>query len=212
MTKWRGCCGLVLVLAGMNLTALAAQTDDKTPPARQSAKAEANDDTDEAAEKAVLDFVKEHQPELAELLKFMKNKKSKDYKEAMRESRKVRDRLVGMKDRDPELYAVELAIWKNAAQIRLLAASVSAKSNKLGQEDRLRLEELVKRENDLNIKRLGVEKARLESRIGQLSTQLTRRQEQAESVINKSLKTWEARIERSGKTMGRPSQSVKTSP
>jgi len=150
-------------------------------------------------EKAVTQFVKEHQPELADLLDFLKSKKPKDYKEAMRESRKVRDRLLGIKDRDQELYEVELAIWKNSAQIRLLVASVSARSNKLSHEDRDRLAQLVKRENELSIQRLKLEKVRLESRLNQMSQQLERREEQADSLINKSMKTWETRIERAGK-------------
>lgn len=170
---------------------------ERDSQANQSAPKDAKEASEEA-DKAVLEFVKEHQPELADLLSFMKKKKSKDYNEAMRESRKVRDRLLGIKDRDPDLYAVELDIWKNAAKIRLLAASVSAKSNQLGSEDRAHLAELIKRENDLTIQRLNLEKARLEARLNQLSQQLNRRQEQSESVQAKSLKVWENRIERSG--------------
>lgn len=150
-------------------------------------------------EKAVTQFVKEHQPELADLLDFLKSKKPKDYNEAMRESRKVRERLLGIKDRDQELYEVELAIWKNSAQIRLLVASVSARSNKLSNEDRDRLSQLVTRENELSIQRLKLEKVRLESRLNQMSQQLERREEQADSLISKSMKNWETRIERAGK-------------
>ena len=197
MAKWL--CGWMLMLsaAGAVVTVRADQPGDRDSQANQSAKVDGQE-ASEDADKAVLEFIKEHQPELAELLSFMKKKKSKDYSEAMRESRKVRERLLGIKDRDPDMYGVELDIWKNAAQIRLLAAAVSAKSNKLNQDDRTRLEELIKRENELTIKRLSLEKARLESRLSQLSQQMARRQEQAESVQAKSLKVWETRIERSG--------------
>lgn len=193
----------LLALVGVVLTAQANQSADTSPPssaaqpARQDVKQDANGDLDADVELAVIQFVKEHQPELADLLGFLKKKKSKDYDTAMRESRKVRDRLMSIKARDSELYDVELAIWKNSAQIRLLAASVSAKSQKLSQPDHDRLKELIQRENELNIKRLSLEKARLESRLNQLSQQLTRRQEQAENVTAKSMKAWENRIEKS---------------
>lgn len=203
MVKWLSGCGLLLVMASAVCSAQSdpandkSEKSDKSSQASKSVKPEGSLTEDET-EKSVLEFVKEHQPELADLLNFLKKRKSKDYDIAMRESRKVRDRLLSIKARDSELYDVELAIWKNAAQIRLLAASASAKSRKLSQEDRARLEGLIKHENELNIQRLSLEKARLESRVNQLSQQLARRQEQSESVVSKSIKTWEARIERSG--------------
>lgn len=150
------------------------------------------------ADEVTLQFVREHQPELAKLLEFLKSKQSGDYRQAMNESAKVRQRLQTIKGRDAELYEVELAIWKNAAQLRLLAASLSVKAKKLGDQDRAKLEELIKRENELTIKRLQLEKARAESRLAQLSQQLTKRQEQSDNVVAKALKTWEHRIEKSG--------------
>lgn len=203
MAKWFCGLGCLLALAGLVLSAEARQTDDDANKStsklsvKQDSSSKPVSSTNLESEDSVLDFVKEHQPELADLLGFLKKKKSKDYDVAMRESRKVRDRLLSIKARDSELYDVELAIWKNSAQIRLLAAAVSAKSKKLDEQDHARLEELIKRENELNIKRLSLEKTRLESRLNQLSQQLTRRQEQSESVIAKSMKTWETRIERS---------------
>ncbi len=202
MNKWL--CGwlpavvsMFALLLGAGAALRADQPVVQSPSGKQ-AKSDLKEASDDETEKAVLAFVAEHQPQLAELLNFMKKKKSKDYNEAMRESHKVRDRLLSIKDRDPEMYSVELAIWKNAAEIRLLAASVSVKSNRLGPEERTRLEELIKRENELNIQRLNLEKARIESRLSQLNQQISRRQEQADAVIGKSLKTWENRIERSG--------------
>ncbi len=197
MTKW--ICLPVLAIGCVYALAMARAEDPASDAnrAKQVNRQDAKSELDEQAEKAVFEFVKEHQPEMADLLTFLKKKKSKDYHEAMRESRKVRERLMSIKDRDPEMYTVELAVWKNSAQIRLLAAAASAKG-KLGEEDRAKLEELIKHENELNIQRLTLEKARLESRLQQLSQQLSRREEQADSVVTKSLKVWEARIQRSG--------------
>ncbi|MCC6511920.1 MAG: hypothetical protein IT423_22675 [Pirellulaceae bacterium] len=147
-------------------------------------------------DKNVLDFVSQHQPELAELIVFLKKKQPADYRQAIRENLKVRDRLVQLEERDPELYAVELNIWKNAAQLRLWAASVSVKSKKLSDEDRAQLKRLVAKENELIVQRLTLDKQRAEARIAQLNQQLSKRQAQSESVVAKGVKTWENRIER----------------
>ncbi len=193
MMKWsHSWLAATIAVSGCVLWAPTAQAQSSV-----NSSADSSQTADVDNEKAVLEFVKEHQPELAELLRFLKSKKPKDYKEAMRESRKVRDRLLGIKDRDSELYDVELSLWKNSSQIRLLVASVSAKSNQLGKDERARLEELLKHENELSITRLKLEKARLESRVNQVTQQLERREEQAESILAKSLKSWEARLERS---------------
>ena len=200
---------LVFFPALLAMTALANQPGEQARSKTQPAASDSPSSENEDADATVLAFVKEHQPELADLISFLKKNKSRDYQEAMRESRKVRDRLVSIKDRDPDLYAVELDIWKNAAQIRLLAASASAKSNKLSRADHARLEELVKHENALTVKRLVIEKARLEARVNQLSQQLSRRQDQADSVVSKAMKTWETRIERSG---ARPKKKEQSTP
>jgi hypothetical protein len=187
--------------------------DSGDTAASQRRKDEARPMRSADADEATLEFVREHQPELAKLLEFLKSKQSDDYREAMAESAKVRQRLQSIKGRDAELYEVELAIWKNAAQLRLLAASLSVKSKKVSDADRARLKELITRENELTIKRLELDKARAESRLAQLSQQLTKRQEQTDNVIAKGLKTWEHRIEKSsGKLKSKTTDSSKQKP
>ena len=185
-------------------SASTADSSSKQSADAQEAEALANPSSDERADAAVLEFVKLHQPEMAELITFLKKKQPNDYKEAMRESRKVRDRLLAIKQRDSDLYEVELAIWNNSAQLRLWAASVSAKNKKLRDDDRSKLKELLMRENDLTVQKLTLEKARAEARLNQLDQQLSRRQEQADSSLSKSMKTWENRIERSSKQNREP--------
>ena len=150
------------------------------------------DDTDAAT----LDFVREHQPELAELLQYLKSKRGSDYADAIKDIRRVRERLENLRKRDRELHDVELALWKNSAQLRLWAASLSASNKRLTPADRSKLTHLVTRENELMTKRLTLEKARTEARLEQLNQQLGKRQEQGASMIAKGIKAWESRIER----------------
>ncbi len=186
-----------------------------TSESSQSAKAQepksasASDALNSEIEQATLEFVREHQPELAKLLEFLKDRKAKEYREAINESYKVRNRLRGIKDRDAELYEVELNLWKNAAQLRLLAASVAVRSKEksLSDDNRDQLRKLLERENELTIQRLKIEKNRAEARLTQVSQQLSKRQEQSESYINKGLKSWENRIEKS-----KPKSKPKSSP
>ena len=143
-----------------------------------------------------LAFVREHQPELADLLQFLKTKRGSDYDSAIKEIRRVRDRLENLKKRDAELHDVELALWQNSAQLRLWAASVSAASKKLSDADRKKLNFLVTRENELTSQRLKLEKARTEARLELLDQQLKKRQAQSQSMIARGIKVWEGRIER----------------
>ena len=163
--------------------------------ARRTVTAEFAGAEDEA-DAATLAFVREYQPELANLLQYLRSKRSSDYGDALKEIRRVRERLENLKKRDRELHDVELALWQNSAQLRLWAASVSASGKRLDVADRNKLAELVTRENELTTRRLTLEKARTEARLEQLNQQLNKRQAQSESLISRGIKTWESRIER----------------
>ncbi len=156
---------------------------------------EAKDAVDQREQKT-LEFVEKHQPELADLLDFLRAKRSGDYRQAIDEISRVRERLDGMEKRDRELYEIELALWQNSARLRLWAASVSASAKKMSEVDRKKLTDLVTRENDLMLKRLRLEKARAESRLEQIQQQLDKRAEQTDAMVAKGIKVWEGRIER----------------
>lgn len=172
-----------------------ARVDSPNARDRQSDTPSENGPMTAAADVATLEFVQMQEPELAKLLGFMKTKRNVDYRQAIEEIRRVRERLDTLQKRDQELYDVELAIWRNAAQLRLWAASISASSKKLSDSDRTKLTQLLTSENELTLKRLNIDKLRAEARLEQVRQQIARR-EQTESVIAKGVKTWEGRIER----------------
>ena len=165
---------------------------------RNNADRSASEDGSKAddVDAATLAFVREHQPELADLLQFLKTKRGSDYDSAIKEIRRVRDRLENLKKRDSELHDVELALWQNSAQLRLWAASVSAASKKLSDANRKKLNLLVTRENELTTQRLKLEKARTEARLELLDQQLKKRQDQSQNMIARGINAWEGRIER----------------
>lgn len=198
---WQSICKF-LVLVSFALGTVAAD-EPKSRPDTQSKKLSAvvpnspqPSDGDDEADASTLSFVRLHQPELANLLQYLKSKRSSDYRDALKEIRRVRERLENLKKKDQELHDVELALWQNSAQLRLWAASISVSSKRLSEADRSKLTQLVTRENELMTRRLTLEKARTEARLEQLNQQLSKRVDQSESIIAKGIKTWESRIER----------------
>lgn len=168
--------------------------------------AEVGQPTDSAADVATLEFVRTHQPDLAVLLDFLKSKRPDDYRGAVNEIQRVRERLENLKKRDAELHDIELALWQNSAQLNLLAAAVSAAGKKMSEADRSKLSDLVKRENELSIQRLKLEKTRHEARLEQLNQQISKRQDQADGIVSRGIKSWESRIARPDKIPAKKSK------
>jgi exonuclease VII large subunit len=73
-------------------------------------------------ETAALEFVKEHQPELARLLEYLRHKQPRQYQRAVRELARTADRLKMTRERDPQRYELELQAWQVRSRIDLLAA------------------------------------------------------------------------------------------
>ena len=73
-------------------------------------------------EAAALEFVKEHQPELARLLEYLRHKQPRQYQRAVRELARTADRLKMTRERDPRRYELELQAWQVRSRIDLLAA------------------------------------------------------------------------------------------
>lgn len=88
-------------------------------------------------EQAAMALVREHHPDLVELLKRLKATKEKDYRQAVRELYRDSQRLESFRQRDEERYSLELRAWQLASRIRLLTA-------KLSLEDRPELQEELK--------------------------------------------------------------------
>src|SRR5690606_37639476 len=116
---------LLLVLFG---SAPVVADSDKPATTRRIAQAKPGnkhaEDKPKGQEADVLEFVREHHPELADLLKQLKDSRPKEYQKAVRDLSRVRERLFAMRKTDDHRYDLELAIWKAQTRIQLLAAKL----------------------------------------------------------------------------------------
>ncbi len=118
-------------------------------------------------ETVALEFVAEHHPELSELLGQLKIAHPAQYQAALRDLLRAADRISTLKD--PALYELDLEDWKLDSRINLLAARIAMEPNL---EQQAELKSLLVRHNDVRLKRLELERSRLESRLEKLNTQI----------------------------------------
>jgi hypothetical protein len=136
------------------------------------------------AEANVLEFVREHHPELRELLSQLKASRPREYEKAVRDLSRVRDRLFAMSKTNDERYAVELANWKTETRIQLLAAKLHMGENaELLQQLRQALSEQV----DLRRQLLQFDRAAAEERLQRLDAQIQRLDQDRSQAIERQL-------------------------
>jgi len=168
------------VLGSILLLTSLAYGDDE-PPARKekpeavqkSAKAEAKPAKKKSAdaehEDAALLLVREHHPDLVELLKRLKGTKEKEYQQAIKELYRESERLEAARQRDPERYKLELRAWQLDSRMRLLTA-------KLSLEDRAELQEDLKaalgERADVRLAQKKLERERLTARVQKLDDEI----------------------------------------
>jgi hypothetical protein len=146
-------------------------------PAAKAAPAAVNE-TD------VLEFVREHHPELADLLNQLKENRPKEYQKAVRDLSRVRERLHAMRKNDDQRYQLELSVWKAETRIQLLAARL-----KMGDQPELRdqLRQALGEQMDLRLAVLRHEREMAKQRIAKLDAQIERLDKERSQAIDKQL-------------------------
>jgi NAD-specific glutamate dehydrogenase len=76
-------------------------------------------------EAAAIQFVREHHPELVDLLKGLKQTNAVQYQAVVRQLFQTSERLAKIHETDPPRYELELSLWKIKSRIQLLAARSS---------------------------------------------------------------------------------------
>jgi hypothetical protein len=138
---------------------------------------------DAKAEAGVLEFVREHHPELADLLTQLKETRPKEYQKAIRDLSRVRDRLHGMKSND-ERFALELAVWKAETRVQLIAARLHmGDTSELRDELRTALSDQI----DVRLALLKHEREQASERIAKLDAQIKRLDSDRSRVIDQQL-------------------------
>ncbi len=164
---------------------LVAQAAPKASPLDQAGRPVPLEVTPER-EAAALSFVRQHHPELAGLLVHLKRGNSRQYEQAMRELFRTSERLAQFKERDSERYELELEIWKQESQIRLLVARMTMKPNDPAMQEKLRA--MLLDRVDLRIKRQRFERDRLAARLERLESDIDSLESERGALADQSFK------------------------
>jgi len=187
-----------LPLLGLSLAValVSAAISDESPQTSKSPGFDAKSEKSRAArelpaftserEAAALTFIGLHHPEMAELLRQLKSTTPAEYKREVRVLFRSSETLAELRERDPELYELELRAWILDSRIRLLAARLSmAPSESVEQELRQALSEQI----DVRIAQQTLTRRRLESRLADLNMQIERLEENRDEQIEKRMKS-----------------------
>lgn len=131
-------------------------------------------------EAAALLFVGTHHPELADLLKQLKNGHADQYRQAIRDLFRTSEKLAQSKERNPRRYELDLQAWTLQSRIQVLAAKLAMGPNP-AIEDELRA--ALMEQQKVQLDQLIEERERLAIRLKELEAQTeTLRAEQSKRV------------------------------
>jgi hypothetical protein len=135
-------------------------------------------------EAAALSFVKQHHPELEDLLKQLKSGNRPEYRRAINELFVASERLAASKERDPVRYELDLRAWKIESRIRLLAARMAMADDELLQAE---LKELLLEKIGVQLEQQLLERERVTARLERLDATIARLRNQREEEAQKAL-------------------------
>jgi hypothetical protein len=143
-------------------------------------------------EAAALALVREHHPEVAELLDRLKSNRPAQYRRAIRELAQTSQRLAQWKERDPARYDLELRLWKLQSRVQLLSARATM-SGDLVQEAELRA--ALAEQMDVRIALVKLQRDAASRRVQDLDSQITRLTSQRDATVQRQLNRAKQAIE-----------------
>lgn len=172
-----------------------AQTDASKPKLTAPSNRERNnaEAISEETESSILEFAKREEPGLFELLRFLKQKRTASYQQALRETGRTQQKLEVLKEKDPELHEIESQLWRIRSKLSLLAAQLSVKED--GQLEK-QLESLVRDLEGQELARVTLLRDRAAKQLERLDAQVKERTNDVEGSFNKSLESWKSRIKK----------------
>lgn len=136
-------------------------------------------------EAAVATFVERNHPELLDLLLYLKSSQSDEYERAVREIFRTTERLAQIRERDRELYDLEVAAWQAQSRVQLLAAKVQMDSSA---ELAAQLREALKSQSAARLALLKYDRQRTADRLAKLDSDIARAQTDQGDLIDRQLK------------------------
>ena len=145
---------------------------------------------------AALAFAAEHHPELVPLLERLRRDAPAEFKAAIADLEKTRERLAKLSDRQPERQAAALAEWKLSSRIRLLLARLATNPSA---EAEAELRELVATRARNRAALMRAERQRVATQLEKLTDQLADFDRDPEAAIAREIETVRAKAIRGGK-------------
>lgn len=166
-------------------------------------------------EAAALSFVRQHHPELGDLLTQLKSGNKREYQRAINELFVASERLAQSQERDPIKYELDLQVWKLDSRIRLLAARIVMNDNDLLEAE---LKDLLVRKIDVQLELQMLDRQRVSARLEKLDANIERLRKQRENEAQKSLSKILAEIQKTrpakksaGRNSNQPDKTTKSS-
>jgi hypothetical protein len=168
---------LVLVLIGqVQAAALEASDSGRRAKPKHCRQVTAQE------EEAVLQFLRRHHAELADLLEHLRSSGPSDYQKAVRDLGKARERLEQIQRRDRQRYELELENWVLQSKIQLLVARL-AMNNEAALREQLR--SLLGQRVEVRLRLLLRERERQLERLQKIDEQVDRYTDGRAEIIEK---------------------------
>ena len=145
---------------------------------------------------AALAFAAEHHPELVPLLERLRRDAPTEFKAAIADLEKTRERLAKLSDQQPERQAAALAEWKLSSRIRLSLARLATHPSA---EVEAELRELVATRARNRAAGARAERERIAAQFEKLTDQLADFDRDPEAAIAREFETVRAKAVRGGK-------------
>jgi hypothetical protein len=133
-------------------------------------------------EAAAMTFVRQHHPDLVDLLNQLKETKPVEYQSAIRELFQTSERLAQLREQDPQRCELELEAWKTKSRIQLLAAR-STMSGAHSLEDQLRT--ALVEQADIRLKLMKLERDRVAERLSKFDKAIEQYQQSETAQVQR---------------------------
>jgi hypothetical protein len=114
------------------------------------------------SEKAALAFAEDHHPELAGLLRQLRENAAEEYRKAIAEIDRNRERLEKFQEKQPEKYAAALREWQLSSRIKLTLARMTLSKDPTMEAE---LRTMVRERAELRLQPLRAEQVRIKARL-----------------------------------------------
>jgi len=151
-------------------SASARPTAAKSPSRQPGEESKAAGTTGKVSEAVSLAFAREHHPELAQLLDTLRGMDRRHFDDALRDLSRDVERLMRMRDREPDRYPLSLELWKLESRIRLEVARYSTTGN---DDFQTRLKPLIDQRREARVKLLQLDRSKAVERLSRIDEQLT---------------------------------------